>query len=272
MEKRLSATQKLKSKRKRATPVRRDLEDSEQVERSAFSHWQAIKKRQACRLLSESEEEEEFVESRPPAPQRSGKHKKNIQRHPQIEHRLPPESEEEEESVESGPSAPQPSGKQKKNSQRHSQIARRLWPDSEKQEESVKSGRTAPHHSGKRKGISQRHPQSSEQFKRMNNVFEAASRHRVRPGIKVLNEIRKYRESTDLLLRKLSFSKLVREICQKFKPNCFWQANALLALQEAAEAYMVHLFEDAYLCTVHAKRVTMYPKDLQLARRIRGKD
>lgn len=49
-----------------------------------------------------------------------------------------------------------------------------------------------------------------------------------------------------------------------------WQADAMIALQEAAEAHLVGLFEDAYLCTIHAKRVTIMPKDMQLARRIRG--
>ncbi|XP_017401038.1 histone H3-like centromeric protein A [Cebus imitator] len=87
-----------------------------------------------------------------------------------------------------------------------------------------------------------------------------------------LKEIRKLQKSTHLLLRKYPFSRLAREICVKFTRGVDfnWQAQALLALQEAAEAFLVHLFEDAYLLTLHAGRVTLFPKDVQLARRIRG--
>lgn len=88
----------------------------------------------------------------------------------------------------------------------------------------------------------------------------------------VLREIRALQKSTRLLLRKLPFSRLVREICGKFTRGVDfnWQAHGLLALQEAAEAFLVHLFEDSYLLTLHAGRVTLFPKDIQLARRIRG--
>lgn len=88
-----------------------------------------------------------------------------------------------------------------------------------------------------------------------------------------LREIRKYQKSTDLLIRKLPFSRLVREITLDLTPRhepFRWTAEALLALQEATEDVIVHLFEDCNLCAIHAKRVTIQPKDLQLARRIRG--
>jgi len=62
----------------------------------------------------------------------------------------------------------------------------------------------------------------------------------------------------------------VREIAQDFKSDLRFQSHAIMAIQEAAEAYMVHLFEDSNLCAIHAKRVTIFPKDIQLARRIRG--
>lgn len=62
----------------------------------------------------------------------------------------------------------------------------------------------------------------------------------------------------------------VREIAQDFKPDLRFQSAAIGALQEAAEAYLVGLFEDTNLCAIHAKRVTIMPKDIQLARRIRG--
>jgi len=94
--------------------------------------------------------------------------------------------------------------------------------------------------------------------------------HRFRPGTVALREIRKYQKSTELLVRKLPFQRLVREIAQEFKTDLRFQSSAVLALQEAAEAYLVGLFEDTNLCAIHAKRVTIMPRDMQLARRIRG--
>jgi histone H3 len=93
---------------------------------------------------------------------------------------------------------------------------------------------------------------------------------RYRPGTRALKEIRRYQKSHELLIRKLPFQRLVREIAQDFKIDLRFQSTAILALQEAAEAYLVGLFEDTNLCAVHAKRVTIMPKDMQLARRIRG--
>jgi len=94
--------------------------------------------------------------------------------------------------------------------------------------------------------------------------------HRFRPGTVALREIRKYQKSTELLVRKLPFQRLVREIAQEYKTDLRFQSSAVLALQEAAEAYLVSLFEDTNLCAIHAKRVTIMPRDMQLARRIRG--
>ena len=94
--------------------------------------------------------------------------------------------------------------------------------------------------------------------------------HRFRPGTVALREIRKYQKSTELLIRKLPFQRLVREIAQDYKCDLRFQCTALLALQEAAEAYLVGLMEDTQLCAIHAKRITIMPKDMQLARRIRG--
>jgi len=94
--------------------------------------------------------------------------------------------------------------------------------------------------------------------------------HRYRPGTVALREIRRYQKNTDLLIRKAPFQRLVREIAQGFKSDLRFQSTAVLALQEAAEAYLIGLFEDTNLCAIHAKRVTIMPKDLQLARRIRG--
>ena len=93
---------------------------------------------------------------------------------------------------------------------------------------------------------------------------------RYRPGTIALREIRRYQKSTELLIRKLPFNRLVQEIVQDFKTDLQFQAQARGALQEASEAYLVGLFEETNLCAIHAKRVTIMPKDIQLARRIWG--
>ncbi|XP_037550131.1 histone H3-like [Nematolebias whitei] len=94
--------------------------------------------------------------------------------------------------------------------------------------------------------------------------------HRYRPGTVALREIRLYQKSTELLIKKLPFQRLVREIAQDFKTDLGFQSSAIMALLEASVAYLVGLFEDTNLCTIHAKRVTIMPKDIQLARRIHG--
>ena len=94
--------------------------------------------------------------------------------------------------------------------------------------------------------------------------------HRFRPGTVALREIRRYQKSTALLLRKQPFQRLVREVASDFKTDLRMASGALSALQEATESYMVGLFEDANLAALHAKRVTIMPRDLGLARRIRG--
>ena len=103
--------------------------------------------------------------------------------------------------------------------------------------------------------------------------------HRYRPGTVALREIRRYQKSTDLLIRKTPFQRLVKDIYQdiarhpsrRYLPkDNRWQGSSILALQEAAEAYHVGLFEDTNLCALHGKRVTVMPKDIQLAQRIRG--
>lgn len=95
--------------------------------------------------------------------------------------------------------------------------------------------------------------------------------HRYRPGTVALREIRKYQKSTELLIRRMPFQRFVREITQDMFPKAYrFQQSSIDALQEASEAYLVGLFEDTNLCAIHAKRVTIMPKDMQLARRIRG--
>jgi len=101
-------------------------------------------------------------------------------------------------------------------------------------------------------------------------------RKRFRPGTRALKEIRKYQKSHNLLIPSLPFSRLVREVAQSTAvttagiQDLRFQSGALLALQEAAEAYLVTLFEDTVLCSIHAKRVTIMARDMMLARRIRG--
>lgn len=94
--------------------------------------------------------------------------------------------------------------------------------------------------------------------------------HRFRAGTVALKEIRKYQKSTDLLLRKRPFQRLVREIALGMKSDIRFQSTAVLVLQEATESYLVALLEDSNLLAIHARRVTIFPKDVQLARRIRG--
>ncbi|XP_071164196.1 uncharacterized protein [Mytilus edulis] len=91
-----------------------------------------------------------------------------------------------------------------------------------------------------------------------------------RPGNNALSEIRKFQRTTELLIPKVAFQRLVKDISHVFVTEIRFQSAALTALQEAAETYLTSLFEDANLCTLHAKRVTIMPKDIQLALRIRG--
>ena len=94
--------------------------------------------------------------------------------------------------------------------------------------------------------------------------------HRYRAGTVALQDICHFQKTSALLIRKLPFQRLVREIAQDFKTDLQFQSAAILCLQEAAEAYLVRLFDDANLCAIHARQVTILPKDIQLARRIRG--
>jgi histone H3 len=94
--------------------------------------------------------------------------------------------------------------------------------------------------------------------------------HHWRPGTVALREIRKYQKNKDLLMRRAPFQRLVRKIACGIKSDLRMQSTALLALQEAAEAYMVGLFHDTNEYAIHAKRVTIMTKDMQLAQCIRG--
>ena len=100
--------------------------------------------------------------------------------------------------------------------------------------------------------------------------YSKPKKQRFRPGTVALREIRRYQKNTKLLMRKLPFQCLVRKIIFEYKQDYWLAAAAVAALQEATEAYLVGLFKDTNLCAIHAKRVTIMPKDIQLAQRIRG--
>ena len=108
--------------------------------------------------------------------------------------------------------------------------------------------------------------QRNREYAKHTGVNEKKKRYR--PG--ALAEIRKYQKSTQSLIPKLPFRRLVREIAQSEKQDIRMQETALEALQEAAETYLVRLLDDANLCALHARRITLMPRDIQLARRIRG--
>ena len=110
----------------------------------------------------------------------------------------------------------------------------------------------------------------SERGEREVKAEEEKKERRFRPGTVALCEIHKFQKPTRFLIRILLFMWWVREITQHQRGNQRFQAMALLALQEVAETYMVNLFEDVNLCTVHVKRVTLLPKDIQLAHRFWG--
>jgi len=99
---------------------------------------------------------------------------------------------------------------------------------------------------------------------------KAAVKRLYRPGTVALRDILKFQRSGELLISKLPFQRLAREIAQEYTNSPRFSASAVLALQEASEAYLVGLFQDAQLCAIHGKRVTVMTKDIQLARRIRG--
>ncbi|CAE6536933.1 unnamed protein product [Rhizoctonia solani] len=132
----------------------------------------------------------------------------------------------------------------------------------------------------RKSGASTAGPSKSSRAKQQDDDDgDGKKKRRYRPGVVALREIRRYQKSTDLLIAKLPFSRVVREVAQDmttqagggYPAGLRWQSSALLALQEATEAYLVHLFEDTNLCAIHAKRVTIMQRDIQLARRIRGR-
>ena len=137
----------------------------------------------------------------------------------------------------------------------------------------AKKGGGLPH-KGQRKGVPRQYVAGATKVVTKPSESEVtqtkSGKKRFRPGTVALRDIRKYQRSTELLLRKLPFQRLVKEIAFKINENLRFAANAVRAIQEATEDHIVRVFQDANLCALHAKRVTVLPKDVTLARRIRG--
>ena len=104
---------------------------------------------------------------------------------------------------------------------------------------------------------------------RVNKKKKLKKPRRYRPGTVALREIRKYQRSTELLIRKLPFQRLLREIVFEMKKKDYrFQSTAILAMQEAAEAFLVRMFEQCNDICIHGKRVTVQDKDIQLWKRL----
>ena len=109
-------------------------------------------------------------------------------------------------------------------------------------------------------------------------LVESKKPHRYQPGLLALREIQRYQQSTDCLIKRIPFNKVIKEICQEYRVcpdgpgtssiQVRFQSMTLAALQEAAENFLVGLFEDVNLLAVHRKRVTVMPCDIRLALRI----
>ena len=137
----------------------------------------------------------------------------------------------------------------------------------EKREVTGKKAPTKAPTKAPRKGIATKNKGNKRDLKQKEGL--KMKPHRFKPGTVALREIRKYQKSTELLIRRAPFQRLVKEIAHKINNELRFQPQTIMALQESSEAYLIGLFEDANLCTIHAKRITIMPKDIQLARRIR---
>ena len=94
--------------------------------------------------------------------------------------------------------------------------------------------------------------------------------HRFRPGIGATKENKKYQKNTEFFIRKIPFLRLVREIAQEISKDIIFKRSAILTLQEETESFIIKLFEDSNICAIHGKRIAIYPKDIQIAKRLLG--
>ncbi|KAG5021756.1 hypothetical protein JHK85_018098 [Glycine max] len=100
---------------------------------------------------------------------------------------------------------------------------------------------------------------------------QGRKKRRNRSGTVALREIRHFQRSCELLIPAAPFIRCVKQITNQFSTEVSrWTPEAVVALQEAAEEYLVHLFEDGMLCAIHARRITLMKKDIELARRLGG--
>jgi histone H3 len=132
------------------------------------------------------------------------------------------------------------------------------------------SGRKSNGGRKKATGIYKRKKTTKPNIRKSYDANKPPKKHKYRPGTVALREMKHYMKSTDLLIRKLPFQRLVRDIAKDFKTELRFQSSAILALQEAVEAFLVGRFEDSNLCAIHAKRVTIMVKDMQLAKRVKN--
>ncbi|EAN78895.1 histone H3 variant [Trypanosoma equiperdum] len=106
--------------------------------------------------------------------------------------------------------------------------------------------------------------------KKVENTPPQKRHHRWRPGTVALREIRRLQSSTDFLIQRAPFRRFLREVVSNLKDSYRMSAACVDAIQEATETYITSVFMDANLCTLHANRVTLFPKDIQLALKLRG--
>jgi histone H3 len=142
--------------------------------------------------------------------------------------------------------------------------------DDASSQDSDEKNNQGPQPGGKR--LARKTPRKMPQ-KAPRHMSGVKKQHRFKPGTVALREIRKLQKSTDLLIPRAAFQRLVREVMQiesRLGTDLRVEASALEALQESGEAYLTGLFEDTNLCAIHAKRVTIQPKDIQVTRRLRG--
>nr|AJO61223.1 CenH3 [Melilotus albus]AJO61225.1 CenH3 [Melilotus albus]AKA94113.1 centromere-specific variant of histone H3 [Melilotus albus]AKO62854.1 centromere-specific histone H3 [Melilotus albus] len=103
------------------------------------------------------------------------------------------------------------------------------------------------------------------------NESQERKKRRNKSGTVALREIRKLQKAVKLLIPTAPFVRCVKQITNTLSMEVSrWTAEALLALQEAAEDYLVHMFEYGMLCALHARRVTLMKKDIELTRRLTG--
>ena len=110
----------------------------------------------------------------------------------------------------------------------------------------------------------------AKSVKKVNGQKEEGTVTRMRRGLKALQDIKWYQSNTDQLIQKLPFQRVVRQVAQSIRADLWFQSTAIMALQDAGEVFLIGLLEEANYCAIHAKHITVMPKDIQLAHCIRG--